>query len=101
MSTLNREQIKSIVTEALRSVADFNGDIENFTFEHFQEYSKQVFTNKLVELINAAPFYNYLGVLDSTQCYRVVLSNSIVNSWVTLEDCINYIEENIAVGPRE
>ncbi|MFT4683972.1 MAG: hypothetical protein ACI863_000571 [Flavobacteriales bacterium] len=98
--SLTREQIKSIVKSALQEVADFSGEIDDFTFIHFQEFSKQVFANKLVELVKAAPYHDESGGVIPSLRYDIILSMSTVNSWVTINDCINYVVNDQGVTER-
>jgi hypothetical protein len=41
MPTLNRPLVKDIVARALQRVADFDGDIESFTFRRFGAFHKE------------------------------------------------------------
>lgn len=94
MALLKKEQIKEIVEAALKAVADFNGDINNYEFTHFHDTHKQAFLNKLKEKINGLPYYKRDGTIDTTMYYDVPLSLNILNSWNTMQDCISYINDN-------
>jgi len=100
MSTLTKEQTTKIVEKALLEVADFNGEIQDFSFTHFHDLSKQVFANKLVELIKEAPYHDDDGNVIPVLRYDLVLSMSTVNSWQTLEDCINYVFNDVGATQR-
>ncbi|MEQ6122807.1 hypothetical protein AAON49_01235 [Pseudotenacibaculum sp. MALMAid0570] len=100
MGFLSKDQVTELTTEALKTVADFNGSILNYEFTNFQDYQKQVFTNKLVELINQQPYLGQNGQPDPTQYHDVSLSMTIVNAWVTMSDCINYVFENQTVANK-
>lgn len=94
MAYLNREQVKDIMTEALKSVADFSGDIENYSFSNFQDTQKQVFLTNLKSTINNSPYYNRDGSTSDHKYYDVPLSLSLLNSWQNMSDCIDYVLNN-------
>lgn len=101
MAFLKRAQIEEIVEKALKEVADFNGDIKNYEFKHFHEFHKKVFANKLKAFINDSPHYDRSGNTDFERYYDVPLSMVVINSWNTLPDCIEYIDENHFVMKRK
>lgn len=84
------EIAKGIVKNALRKVADFrdNADFEQFTFQHFHDYHKEVFLTHLKLGTNA--------IKDANSYYDIVLNANLINQWNTLKDCVDYLfEENI------
>lgn len=101
MAFLSRDQIKGFVTSALHEVADFNGDVENYTFEHFHDYHKQVFANTLKKLIMQSPYYDRNGNSSMDRYYDVPLSMTLINSWATIKESIDYVLSNQAVRPRD
>lgn len=101
MAFLTREQVKEIATEALHEVADFNGDIENYSFEHFHDYHKNVFAISLKKLLMESPYYFRDGGTSMERYYDIPLSTGIINSWSSLTDCINYVTANQAVRMRD
>jgi hypothetical protein len=100
MAFLSKNQIKDIIQSALKEVADFTGDIENYNFNHFKEYHKKLFVTKIKELIMKSPYYDRNGNSSTDRYYDVPFSNSTVNSWRTLDDCINYTFNNQMVRQR-
>ncbi len=100
MAFLEKVQIKDMVKEALKEVADFSGEIDSFEFRHFHEYHKKVFLTKLKELINKSPYYDRNGNIEYERYYDVPLSISVITSWNLISDCINYIFENQLVKKR-
>jgi hypothetical protein len=100
MAFLKKEQIEEIIKKALQEVADFKGDIKNYEFKHFHEFHKRVFATNLKKLINESPYYTRSGSLEYDRYYDVPLSMSVVNSWQTMFDCINYIDDNLRVKKR-
>lgn len=101
MAFLSRNQIKDIVTNALSVVADFNGDIDNYEFKNFHESHKNVFINKVKELINSYPYYDRAGNSDFERYYDVPLSVESFNSWLIISDCIQFIFDNQVVKKRD
>ncbi len=100
MAFLKKNQIEEFVKTALREVADFTGDIKNYEFKHFNEFHKKVFASKLKGLINKSPYYDRSGNTDYERYYDVPLSTSIIDTWKTMSDCINYINDKQTVFKR-
>ncbi|NVN95847.1 MAG: hypothetical protein HXX18_11245 [Bacteroidetes bacterium] len=100
MAFLNKNQIKETVNTALKNVADFTGEIDNYEFKNFHEFHKNVFINKLKELINSGPYYDRAGNIEYERYYDVPLSIQIFNTWVTINDCIQFIYNNQIVKMR-
>jgi hypothetical protein len=100
MAFLDRVTVKKIVSESLRKVADFNGDIEGYSFQHFQEFHKAVFLNELRKRIIEHPFMHHDGTSSMDQYYDVPLSLQVINTWPSLTACIDYTMGNQAVRPR-
>lgn len=87
MSVITREQVIQIVKKALLAVGDFNTDnIENFSFTPFNEFEKNLFLKNLSEAVTDADFY-------------ITLNPTIGSNWKTMKDCMDYIEDNIALSP--
>ncbi len=88
MTDLNRQEATHIVKFALRTVADFidSTDIENFDFIHFTHTHKIDFINALkTELINKG--------------FDAPLSIEVMDDWITVRDCVDYLTENSTVTP--
>lgn len=99
MGFLNKDQIEEIVKGALKAVADFDGSINAYEFTHFHDKHKTEFLNKLKELINKSAFYKIDGTINPNMYYDVPLSMGKINSWNTLQDCIDYIKKNHSAYP--
>ncbi|WKD86349.1 hypothetical protein KCTC32516_01724 [Polaribacter huanghezhanensis] len=95
MALLTRNQIKEIVKKALKKVADFNGDIEEFPDTDFISMpllSKQKFLQNLKIDINDHQYYNPEGQEAEGKHYDVSLSINEFENWSNITDCINYIK---------
>ncbi len=80
MPRLNRNDVKNkVVGPALKAIASFEDDFEEFTFDHFHNFSMTIFLAKLKENILA------LG-------YDVLLNLEEAEKWNTFKDCIDYIK---------
>jgi len=100
MALLTKDQIENIVKSALDEVADFTGDIKKFEFKHFEELHKKSFLMKLNEFMNKESYYDREGIVDPERCYDIALSISLLNSWTTILDCINFVYSNHSVKKR-
>lgn len=79
MARLTRAQVKTeVVGPALKTVADFDGDFEDFTFTHFHDFSMSVFLKSIAD---------HLEKLN----YQVTLNEDIAAGWTTLKDCVDYV----------
>lgn len=97
---LTREIVKSqVVKPALESVADFNGDIEDYEFVNFQPAHQSTFLAKIKEEIQAIPVTDGNNTYDQYM-YDVILNPDIFSSWTTVKDCIDYVFNNYSTGPR-
>lgn len=95
MPLLTRDQVKSIVLDALEKVADLPADPESAPFNQMQDEHKQVFLDWLKQLLNGYPYPDDNG---AGRYYDVPLSLDLLNGWATVKDCIDYIFENQAVA---
>jgi hypothetical protein len=100
MAFLTKNQIENIVESALNEVADFTGDIKIFEFKHFDDLHKINFLTKLNEFMNEESYYDREGNTDDERCYDIALSISLLNSWSTILDCINFVYSNHSVKKR-
>ena len=83
MAWLSRDDVKNIVADALREVADFSGEIDGYEISILTEQHQVVFMNAIPGKLEAKGF-------------RVTLSLSKLQSFPTMGDLIVYIEENQA-----
>ena len=83
-----RDLAREIVRKALKRVADFRDtdDIEQFTFEDFQDYHKKKFLTALKLETNS--------VKSENKYYDIVLNQTSMDRWNTICDCIDYLEEH-------
>jgi hypothetical protein len=100
MAFLSRDQVKALTEKALHTVADFNGDIDTYSFQPFHDFHKMLFFSHLKKVVCESPYYDKNGSTSFDRFYDVALNNTIINKWKTIKDCIDYIEQNQAVRPR-
>lgn len=100
MAFLQRQQVKEIVEKALKAIAGFNGDIENYEFSSMNDFQKKVFLDKLVQFLHQAPYHDIYGKPDPTKYYDAPLSLSLLNTWQTMKDCIDYVLNNHTVKDK-
>ena len=97
---LTKAQITTNVVEpALKTVADFSGDIGDFSTADFQPAHISAFLASLKSNLNAQPVVDG-GNTFSNMMYDADFSPSLFASWSTMNDCINYIFTNQAVAAR-
>ena len=94
MADLARADVKRIVVDALRRVADFNGDIEGYNFKRFGVFQKEVFL--------AALKAGVLGFArNSNSHYDIDLTQDSIDEWPTLGDCIDDVLEHAYTRNRK
>lgn len=85
MTWLTRDDVEAIVTSALKEVADFNGDVENYTFDHFDKALMRTFIDAVDD-----------GMREKG--YTVVLSVSLIENYVelgkTVGEFIDYVNDS-------
>lgn len=91
MNHFNRITAKEIVKKALLEVADFNGDIEEYTFVQFQPFHINVFLNSIKQHVNRTPCYDEHGNINTKEYYNINLSYTLFKKWKKVKDCIDYV----------
>ena len=91
MALLNPSQIKAIVFESLKTVADLSSQPEDATFASMSNFQKHVFLSALKRKLNASPYYMNDGSTTFLAYYDVILRPDTVDEWPTVKDCIEWI----------
>ena len=94
MAFLKRVQIKPVVFQSLKSVADLPEDPEDSGFEGFNDFQKHVFLSTLKGKLNALPYYLNNGGTSYLAYYDVDLMPDSTDNWPTVRDCIDWIRDN-------
>jgi hypothetical protein len=93
MADLQRSDVKAIVRDALRRVADFTGDIEAYTFDRFFQFHKEVFL--------AALKAGILGfVRGPRSSYDLDLTPDSIDDWATIGACIDDVLDKAYLRTR-
>lgn len=100
MAFLTRDQIKNFAATALHEVADFNGDIDNYSFANFHEFHRKLYVNELKRQIMNSPYYDRNGNQSMDRYYDVPLSMAAANGWTQIKESIDYVLANQAVRAR-
>jgi hypothetical protein len=91
MESIDRDKAKEIVRKALNEVGDFSGDFEDFTFNRFHPFHKNVFLNSLKNNINLTECTDENGEITEKEFFDIDLSVRLFHEWDNLRDCIDYI----------
>jgi len=100
MAYLTRDQVKTIVTDSLRAIADLPADVEAATFDMLNDEQKKVFLATLKKNLNASPYYQDDGTTANTSYYDVDLTMSSFANWPTVKDCIDWVTEHQTIYPK-
>jgi len=79
MPPINRPTSKECTRTALKGIADFNGDIESFTFAHWHDFHKTVFINLLAACIRK-------------KGSRIVLNENMLDDFANIGELIDHVE---------
>lgn len=93
MADLTREQVKAIVVESLKVVADTGGDVEQATFSNFTDDHKRAFLSALRKKLNSSLYYLDDGGTSNQAYYDAPLKDNSIDGWPTVKDCIDWVEE--------
>ena len=80
MPPIDRPASKECAATALKGIADFNGDIEGFTFSHWHDFHKTVFINLLAGCIRK-------------KGSRIVLNEKKLDDFASIGDLIDHVED--------
>ena len=83
MPPINPLAAKECVKEALKRIADFSGDIESFTFNHWHEFHKTVFINAV-------------AVCVRKKGSRIVLNEGMLKNFENIGEFIDFVREEAA-----
>jgi len=81
-------------------VADFNGDVDNYSFQHFHEFHRKVYVNVLKRQIMNSPYFDRNGSSSMDRYYDVPLSMAVANGWEYVKESIDYVLSNQSVRER-
>ncbi len=91
MAFLKRAQIKTVVVQSLKTIADLPADPEQSTFAAFDAFQKHAFLVTLKGKLNALPYNFNDGTTGFLAYYDVDLMPDSTDDWPTVADCINFI----------
>src|SRR5258708_2747580 len=94
MAFLTKDQVKPVVVDSLKVVADVPDNVEASTFANFTSDDSHIFLTVLKSKLNALPYIMDNGTTTHTAYYDVDLTPDSINSWPTVLDCINWIVDN-------
>jgi len=100
MAFLSRDQIKGFAKESLHEVADFDGDVDNYSFQNFHEFHRKIYVNELKRQIINSPYFDRNGGSSMDRYYDVPISMAVANGWVSVKESIDYILSNQSVRAR-
>jgi hypothetical protein len=94
MAFLTRDQVKQVVIDALRTVADLPANVEAADFKSMNDLQKHMFLSALKSKLNAQPYNMNNGTTNHLAYYDVDLMPDSIDDWATVKDCIDFINDN-------
>ena len=83
MPPIDRPVAKECVKYGLKGIADFNGDIEGFTFSHWHVFHKTVFINLVAACVRK-------------KGSRIVLNEQALDDFTTIGAFIDHVADDAA-----
>ena len=94
MAFLKRDQVKVIVADSLKVIADLPADVEEAPLNMLNEQQQQVFLSTLKTKLNASPYYKDDGSTSDKAHYDVDLNARSVGEWADVKACIDWVKKN-------
>ena len=95
MAYLDRDQVKQIVTDTLKVIADVpDANIDNTSLAMLNDQQKQVFLSTLKNKINAYPYQLNDGTASDIAYYDAPVTMDTLSGWSTVGNCIDWITAN-------
>ena len=94
MAYLTREQVKQVVIDSLKTVADLPNDMESANFSNMNDFQKHAFLSSLKSKLNALPYNMNDGTTNHLAYYDVDLMPDSTDSWPSVKDCIDFVTDN-------
>jgi hypothetical protein len=94
MALLKKNQIKQIVLQSLKTIADLPTNPEESNFDALNVFQKHVFLSTLKGKINALPYYMNDGTTSHLAYYDINLKPDSTDDWPKVSDCIDWIKNN-------
>lgn len=92
------ETARKLVSKALKTIADFDGDIAQYPTAHLHELHIEAFLTSLRKLVAEEPVIDDSGNIRPDLVYKVSLSRVLFNKWTTFGDCINHLVEKSSIS---
>lgn len=81
MPPIEHQDARECTTKALEGIADFTGDIEKFTFEHWHDFHKSIFINLVAACIRK-------------KGSRIVINEGMLGQFTDIAKFIDYLHQN-------
>lgn len=95
---IKEETARKLVSKALRTIADFDGDIAQYSTAHLHEIHIEAFLTSLRKLVAEEPVVDDSGNIRPDLKYRVSLSRVLFNTWTTFGDCISHLVNKSSIS---
>jgi hypothetical protein len=91
---INEETARKLVTKALKTIADFDGDIDQYPTAQLQISHIKAFNKALSRFVTEEPVIDQQGNTHPGLQYSVPLSISIFKEWKKFGDCVQHLVNN-------
>jgi hypothetical protein len=94
MAYLTRDQVKQVVINSLKTIANLPADPEAASFSSMNNLQKHFFLSTLTSKLNALPYNMNDGTTNHLAYYDIDLMPDSTDDWQTVKDCIDFINDN-------
>ncbi|MBE0662760.1 MAG: hypothetical protein IH597_09845 [Bacteroidales bacterium] len=95
---IKEETARQLVSRALKTIADFDGEIDKYSTAHLHELQIDAFLTALSKFVAEEPVVDNDGNTRPDLKYRVSLSRVLFNKWTTFGDCIIHLVKKSSIS---
>jgi len=97
---MNTETARKLVERALKLVADFPGEVDDFSTQMFHDSHIKAFLTALDKHVREEPVVDGKGNEHPGLQYSVPLSMTLFRTWKTFGDCIKHVVDKHDIAQR-
>lgn len=97
---MNTETARQLVARALKLVADFDGEVDDFSTQMLHDAHIKAFLTALDKYVREEPVVDGQGNTHNCLQYSVPLSITLFKTWKTFGDCIKHVVDKYDIAQR-
>lgn len=97
---MNTETARQLVARALKLIADFDGEVDEFSTKMLHDAHIKAFLTALDKYVREEPVVDGNGNEHPGLQYSVPLSMTLFKTWNTFGDCIKHVVDKHDIAQR-